>query len=297
MRDDVDMGILLIEPDVSFDDVKGLEEVKLALRRVALSIKLSFEHPELFFFSIKHANILLYGPSGTGKTLLALAMAKECGAKFIPIDCEYLLNECTVFSCVRGEDRVKTVFSKAVKNTPCVIFFDAIDAISFREGFKIDPIGSLTPARLQLMKELDEPRNGIISIAATNRIELVEGIVLRKFLHRLEVGLPNDEARREIIKVYFKKYLENLKKKVEVEEKEGVIEWLVRETEGLSGGEIKEVCLGALKDALYYEFIERTGNVIIRRYHFETALSGLKKDIEEGNGPIHIYISPYIGDL
>ncbi len=104
-----------VNPPTSFDDVAGLEEVKNTLRRIALSPWVSVEKPE---FGVKSntISILLNGPSGTGKALLAAAMAKECGARFISIDFANLLFGCNCWSNMNNTDNVKALFSEAAKN-------------------------------------------------------------------------------------------------------------------------------------------------------------------------------------
>jgi transitional endoplasmic reticulum ATPase len=268
---DADMGFL--EPPISFGDIAGHEEVKLALQDIALSIKLSVERPDLTLGirSSKHS-ILLYGPPGTGKSMLACAMAKECQAKFILVDCETLIEGCTMYSRLSKKDQVKILFSEAVTSMPCVIFLDKVDTLPlFHFG--------LTPAFLQLLQELDEPRNGVIILASADNIGQVERMLLRKFRYKLNVCLPDEEARREIIWMQLREF--EFANRFKVEDKRRIVEGLTKETSGFSGQEIREVCQNALDAAIRYELDEPCGKVVVKPYQFEMALETLKREREE----------------
>ena len=260
--DDLGAEIFLEKPKVSFDDVGGLETVKRTLKRIAYVIK----NPEISEkVGLKPANVFLYGPPGTGKTLLAKAMTKECGTNFISMGCADIESKWVGVAV----NRIKTLFSKAAQHTPCILFFDEFDAIAHTRGDAHDPTRDITN---QLLIELNEPRDGVFVIAATNRLDLIDEAILRRFHYKVKVGLPDEDARKKIIEIHLKGR--------EVEERDKVVEWLVRESEGLSGSDIKDIIEKAAYEALD-EIIEGR-KVKINQYHFEKVLrEHTKTKIEE----------------
>jgi len=250
--DNPNIEIPLEEPDVSFNHVGGLYGVKKTLKRIAFVIK----NPEISKkVGVKPANVFLYGPPGTGKTLLAKAMARECNTNFVSIGCADIESK-WVGEAVK---RIRAMFSQAAQHAPCIIFFDEFDAIAHTRGDAHDPTRDITN---QLLIELNEPKKGIFVIAATNRIDLIDEAILRRFPYKVEVGLPDEDARREIIRIHLNEQ--------EVEDRENVTEWLVKISEGISGSDIKDIVEKAGYEALD-EIIEGK-EAKINRYHFEKVL-------------------------
>jgi transitional endoplasmic reticulum ATPase len=260
-----------VNPPTSFNDVAGLEEVKNTLRRIALSPWGSFEKPE---FNVKSntLSILLNGPPGTGKALLAAATAKECGARFISIDFANLLFGCHCWTNRNNIDDVKALFSEAEKNQPSVIFFEGIDTIS--QHTTSWEMGAFN----QLLKELDIPRNEVMIIASATKLE-IPWVLFRRFWYRLEVTLPDEAARREIIKNLLKNYSANPKepKVVEIEDVTAVIDALAKISGGFSGEEIFAVCQNTVLHALG-EFFEHHEKIILKPYNFEITLEEVKQE-------------------
>lgn len=189
------MRLSLKEPTVSFEDIRRLDCVILELHRIALFIKASIERPELVLgVKSSKVSILLYGSAGVEKTLLAYATARACGAKVISVRCLDLVSGRPAHPSLNRNNQVREIFSTAVRNTPCAILLEAIEVLSPDIGFKADLSGSFTGARLQLLKEINEPREGIIIMATTNRVASVDGCILRKFLHRIEVKVPKEDV-------------------------------------------------------------------------------------------------------
>ncbi len=187
MKNDVDIDIPLSKPDISFDDIEGHEEVKLVMKDQALMIRLSRERPELVPFSrYRGTSILLYGPPGTDKLRLTMAMAKECGAHIILVDCRGTQHELATYIPIGGVERIKAIFSKAADNIPCIIFLSEIDAISW--SLPTDQLDSTFWARRHLLlNELNRLKHGVVVIAETNRMDLLDVYIWGKFLKRLEV--------------------------------------------------------------------------------------------------------------
>jgi SpoVK/Ycf46/Vps4 family AAA+-type ATPase len=109
VKDGADIDIPLTRPDVSLEDIEGHEEVKLVLRDLAFMMRLAKERPELTPLA-RYASILLYFPPGADKLRLAMAMARECGAYFIPVDCADSQDELTTCVPMGGPERIKAIF-------------------------------------------------------------------------------------------------------------------------------------------------------------------------------------------
>jgi SpoVK/Ycf46/Vps4 family AAA+-type ATPase len=260
-----------VNPVTSFDDVAGLEEVKNTLRRIALPPWGSVEKPAFDVVS-NTLSILLNGPLGTGKALLGAAIAKESGARFISIDFANLLFGCHCWTNRNNIDDVKALFSEAEKNKPSVIFFEGIDTISQHTASW--EMGAFN----QLLKELDIPRNEVMIIASATKLEEIPWVLFRRFWYRLEVTLPDDVARRDIMKNLLKNYGANPKepKVVEIENVTAVIEVLAKISEGFSGEEIFAVCQNTVLHALG-EFFDCHEKIILKPFNFEIELENVKQ--------------------
>jgi len=187
-------------PDVKWSDVGGLEEVKRVLKE---TIEWPLRYPEIF----KQANtnpakgILLTGLPGTGKTLLAKAVASESGVNFISVKGPALLSKWVGES----EKGIREVFKKAKQASPCIVFFDEVDAIAPTRGASAD---SHVTERVisQLLTELDgiEELKGVVVLAATNRPDIIDPALLRagRFDFQLELPIPDEKTRLEIFKVH-----------------------------------------------------------------------------------------------
>ncbi|KAK4547279.1 hypothetical protein LTR36_000934 [Oleoguttula mirabilis] len=184
-------------PDVSWDDIGALQRVREELQTAIVE---PIKHPDLYAAVgiTAPTGVLLWGPPGCGKTLLAKAVAAESKANFISVKGPELLNKFVGES----EAAVRRVFARARSSVPCVIFFDELDALVPRR----DDAGSESGARVvnTLLTELDglSERQGIYVIAATNRPDIIDDAMLRP--GRLEtplfVDLPGPEERVEILK-------------------------------------------------------------------------------------------------
>jgi transitional endoplasmic reticulum ATPase len=188
-------------PDVSWDDVGGLEATKERLRE---TIEWPLSYPDAFErVDLRPAKgVLLHGPPGTGKTLLAKAVANEAQSNFVSIKGPELLDKYVGES----EKGVREVFSKARENAPTVIFFDEIDAMAGERGEGAGDAGVGERVVSQLLTELDglEDLEDVVVVAATNRPDLIDDALVRpgRLDRHVHVSVPDEEARREIFGVH-----------------------------------------------------------------------------------------------
>ena len=219
--------VYLETPDVKWADIGGLDEVKKELQE---AVEWPLKFPDLYkaIGYTMPKGVMLFGPSGTGKTLLAKAVATESEANFISIRGPELLSK-WVGESERG---VREVFRRARQAAPCVIFFDEIDALAPTRGMGGD---SMVTERVvsQLLTELDgiQALHGVVVLAATNRIDMVDPALVRpgRFDKTIAIPLPNKEARAQILTIN----LENKQKDNDV-----VVDRLVEMTEGFSGADV-----------------------------------------------------------
>ncbi len=224
--------VLVQIPDIKWDDIGGLEDVKQELKE---AVEWPLKHPETFQrLGIRPPKgTLLYGIPGTGKTLLAKAVASESEANFISVKGPELLSKWVGES----EKGVREVFRKAKQAAPTVIFFDEIDAIaSARSGNDTDS-GVTKRVVNQLLTEMDglEELQDVAIIAATNRPDILDAGLVRpgRFDRHIQVKEPDEEARYAIFKVHTKDM--PLAEDVDLKK-------LAKNTEGYVGADIESVC-------------------------------------------------------
>ena len=228
-------------PNVSFNDIGGLSEQIRELKEV---VELPLTHPEIFEeIGIEPPKgVLLYGPPGCGKTLLAKAVAREAGATFISIVGSELVQK----FIGEGARIVREVFRLARKKAPSIVFIDEIDAIAARR-LDVGTSGEREVQRtlMQLLAELDgfKPLDKVKVIAATNRIDILDPAILRpgRFDRLIEVPLPDYRGRIEIFMVHTRRM--KLTDDVNIEE-------LARMTDDATGAEIKAICTEAGYNAI-----------------------------------------------
>ena len=258
---------LVTIPDTRWDQIGGLDAVKNRLREL---VAMPLLHPENFSaMGIRPpTGIMLSGPPGTGKTLLVKAIASECQVNFIGVKGP------EIFSKWLGESEqeIRHIFQLARRVSPVIVFFDQIDAIAGHRGADVS---SKTSERVvnQILTEMDaiEPLSGVIVIAATNRLDLIDPALLRpgRFGTHIVVPLPNEEERKNILKVYLK----NVPFKGTTLGK--VINSLATSTDGWSGADLESLCheakICALRDG---EFSKVTP---LTMEHFKEAESKLSQ--------------------
>jgi transitional endoplasmic reticulum ATPase len=221
--------VYLETPDVKWADLGGLEGVKRELQEaVEWPLKFSDLYKAIGYNMPK--GILLYGASGTGKTLLAKAVATESEANFISVRGPELLSK-WVGESERG---VREVFRRARQAAPCIIFFDEIDALAPTRGMGGD---SMVTERVvsQLLTELDgiQQLEGVVVLAATNRIDMVDPALVRpgRFDKVIPIPMPDKESRRQILSI-------NMEGKPIADEVKKDLQGLVDMTEGFSGADV-----------------------------------------------------------
>jgi len=190
--------VAVAKSNVKFDDIGGLETTKRELREM---IQMPIEHPELFEAAgiMPPKGALLYGPPGCGKTMLAKAVANECGANFISVKGPQLLSKWFGES----EENVRDLFEKARRASPCVVFFDEIDSIVIKRGMGHGGVGAGDRVVNQLLTEMDGigARKQVFIIGATNNIRTLDPAVMRpgRLDQFIYIPMPDERATHAIL--------------------------------------------------------------------------------------------------
>ncbi len=260
-------------PDVKWEDVGGLEDMK---RELIEAIEWPLKYPELF----KKANtqppkgILLHGAPGTGKTLLAKAVANESGVNFISVKGPSLISK-YVGESERG---IREVFKKAKQASPTILFFDEIDSLVPKRSESSTDAHVTERVISQFLTEMDgiEELKGVVVLAATNRLDLVDPALLRsgRFDILFELLAPDEETRLSIFKIHTKN--KPLQKDVD-------LRTLAKRTDGLVGSDIQWLCQRASMNAIR-KFIKgkkdvvnaRSKELVITYDDFEAALRSIQ---------------------
>nr|XP_056711011.1 ribosome biogenesis protein SPATA5 [Euleptes europaea] len=246
-------------PKVSWSDIGGLEEVKLKLKQ---AVEWPLKYPESFIrMGIQPPKgVLLYGPPGCSKTLIAKALAHESGLNFLTVKGPELMNKYVGES----ERAVREIFRKARAVSPSILFFDEIDALAVERGSSSSSGNVADRVLAQLLTEMDgiEQLKDVTILAATNRPDMIDKALMRpgRIDRIIYVPLPDAATRREIFKLHFCKM--PISDEIQLDE-------LVQQTEKYSGAEITAVCREAALLALQ-EDIQATS---IMGQHFQQALA------------------------
>ena len=278
-------------PNVKWDDIGGLEDTKRELQEM---VRYPIEHRHLFekFGMQASRGVLFYGPPGCGKTLMAKAIANECGANFISVKGPELLNMWFGGS----EANVRELFDKARAASPCILFFDEMDSIARARGAGGGG-SSETSDRVinQILSEIDGMGSGktLFIIGATNRPDILDPGIMRpgRLDQLIYIPLPDFDSRVSIFKA-------NLRKSPVADDIS--YEQLAEVTEGFSGADITEICQRAAKNAIRESIaagIERQKRVeaeeltqeeadalpdpvpYITRAHFESSMSKARRSV------------------
>ncbi len=259
--------IMIDIPDISWEDVGGLEDIKSELQE---AVEWPLKYPKLFEKAgIRPLNgIILFGPPGCGKTLLAKAVASESKCNFITVKGPEILSKWV------GESQksIREIFRKGRQASPSIIYFDEIDAIT-AVRMSYDGTGSGVTSSIvnQILVEMDglEDRKGVIVIASTNRPDLVDSALLRpgRFDRLLYVMAPDLESRKKILEVHTHSMpLAN----------DVSLKHIAQITEGYSGADLENVCREAGMQAIR-EKMEDIDKIEYK--HFEFALSKIKSTL------------------
>lgn len=305
-------------PDVHWDDVGGLEDVKRELHE---TVQYPVEHAEKYikFGMSPSKGVLFYGPSGCGKTLLAKAIANECGANFISIKGPELLTQWFGES----EANVRELFDKARAASPCILMFDEMDSIAKTRGsgkfYMIVEVLSYTSILTliniqggaggseagdrvinQILTEIDGvgARKNVFVIGATNRPDILDPAVIRpgRLDQLIYIPLPDLASRLAILKAQLRKSPVDPEVDLEV---------LAKSTHGFSGADLAEICTSASKLAIREAILateERqqkieageideddsedssssvANNMLITKRHFNFAMSRARRSVSE----------------
>ncbi|MEK6826116.1 MAG: CDC48 family AAA ATPase, partial [Nanoarchaeota archaeon] len=258
--------VLIETPNVHWEDIGGLDSLKQELNE---AVEWPLKHPQVFTAMGIRAprGILLYGPPGTGKTQIAKAVANESEANFIYVKGPELISKWVGDS----EKGIRKIFEKARQVSPCIIFFDEIDAIAHYRG--LDDSSRVTERVVnQLLVEMDglEELHDVVVIAATNRIDMIDPGLLRpgRFDKILSTKVPNELAREVIFRIHTR----NMPLADDVD-----ISDLAKRTANYAGADIEGICREAALIALRKNIKSRR----VEMTNFEEALEKIKPSIRE----------------
>ncbi len=235
-RFNVEKFVIVEKPTASWQDIGGLDTQIQEIKEV---VELPLKKPELFkqIGITPPKGILLYGEPGTGKTLLAKAVAASTNSTFIEIVGSELVQK----FIGEGAKLVKEIFDFARKKAPAIVFIDELDALAAKR-IEVGTSGEREVNRtfMQLLAELDgfKPLDNVKIIGATNRKDILDHAVIRpgRLDRLINIPIPNKEARLDIMKIHTKNM--SFDKKININS-------LVSKMEGFSGAEIRAVCTEA----------------------------------------------------
>ncbi len=186
-------------PDITYEDIGGLDE---EAKRIREMVEVPLKHPEIFSrLGIEPPKgVLLYGPPGSGKTLLAKAVANETESNFI------LLNGPEIMSKFYGESekKIRDIFMEAEKNAPSIIFIDEIDAIAPKREESYGEVERRVVSQLLTMMDGLKERGRVVVIGATNRPDAIDPALRRggRFDREIQIGVPHRNGRLQILKIH-----------------------------------------------------------------------------------------------
>jgi len=219
--------------DVGYEDIGGCKKAMAQIREM---IELPLRHPTLFkTLGVKPPRgVLLYGPPGSGKTLIARAVANETGAFF------FLINGPEIMSKMAGEaeSNLRKAFEEAEKNAPAIIFIDEIDSIAPKRDKTNGEVERRIVSQMLTLMDGMKGRSQTVVIGATNRPNTIDGALRRfgRFDRELDIGVPDDNGRLEIMRIHTK----NMKLYNDVK-----LEEIAANTHGFVGADLAQLCTEA----------------------------------------------------
>jgi transitional endoplasmic reticulum ATPase len=274
--------VYLESPDVQWNDIGGLDEVKRELQE---AVEWPLRYPDLYS-KLGHSipkGILMHGPSGTGKTMLAKAVATESEANFISVKGPELLSK-WIGESERG---VREIFRRARQAAPCVVFFDEVDSIAPIRGMEGVNAGTERMVS-QLLTEMDgiQELSGVVIIAATNRLDMIDTALLRpgRFDKIVFVPKPDLSTRLKILEIYAKE--KPITSDVNLHR-------IAELTDGFSGADMSAVANTAISLVLH-EYLQKystpeeatkhASEAHVTMKHFEDAIKKIKSQKENRSG-------------
>lgn len=236
--EDIDKRIVIEKPRVRFTDVGGQEKAKTELSDVVAGLA---DPDEFYSEGAEPPNgVMLYGPSGTGKTLLARATAGEANATIFSVGLASVLHSLWG----KTERYIQRIFDKAAEQAPAIIFFDEIDAIARQRSNLNQAYSSIVNVLLTNMDGMQERSQNVVVVGATNLLDLVDDALLRpgRFDMLIPVDLPDDAGRAQIFEIHRQKALERATRPSdEIFDRNFDMAKLISGTRGFSGADISEI--------------------------------------------------------
>ncbi|MEM4391720.1 MAG: CDC48 family AAA ATPase, partial [Candidatus Nitrosotenuis sp.] len=280
--------VFIENPDVHWDEIGGLVDVKQQLQE---AVEWPMKYPALYA-KLGHRmprGILLHGPSGVGKTLLAKAVATESEANFVSVRGPELLSK-WVGESERG---IREIFRRARQASPCVVFFDEIDSIAPIRGAGAETAVTERVVS-QLLTELDgmENMHGVIVLAATNRADMIDPALLRpgRFDKIIQIPLPDKDSRKQILDIT-SKVIPAVTDKNDIDYVN--LEKIAEITDGMSGADVAAIANTAVSIVIH-EYLDKhptkeeleksSGDARVTMKHFEEAVKKVRaqKDLKIG---------------
>lgn len=260
-------------PDVRYDQLGGVDE---QLAEVRETVELPLDQPELFdeVGIDAPSGVLLHGPPGTGKTMLAKAVATQTDATFIKMAGSELVHK----YIGEGARLVRDLFETARQHGPAVVFIDELDAIaSKRTDSKTSGDSEVQRTLMQLLSELDgfDDRGDVRLIAATNRVDMLDDAILRpgRFDRRIEIAEPDEAGRQQILDIHTRDM--NLVDDVDLGE-------LAAATDSLTGAELEGMCTEAGMFAI------RDGRTAVEQADLHAAAELATESSEDNDSPVSV---------
>eukprot|EP01029_Cantina_marsupialis_P026872 TRINITY_DN7342_c0_g1_i1.p1 TRINITY_DN7342_c0_g1~~TRINITY_DN7342_c0_g1_i1.p1 ORF type:complete len:816 (-),score=334.23 TRINITY_DN7342_c0_g1_i1:168-2579(-) len=219
--------------EIGYDDIGG---VRKQLAQIREMIELPLRHPTIFkTLGVKPPRgVLLYGPPGSGKTLIARAVANETGAFF------FLINGPEIMSKMAGESEsnLRKAFEEAEKNAPAIIFIDEIDSIAPKRDKTNGEVERRIVSQLLTLMDGMKKRSNVVIIGATNRPNSIDPALRRfgRFDREIDIGVPDENGRLEVLRIHTR----NMKVDDDVD-----LESVAKETHGFVGADIAQLCTEA----------------------------------------------------